>query len=35
MGMGMCKIVEQMGRVDPKNQMKIVTLRKWITMILN
>jgi hypothetical protein len=35
MGMGVCKIIEQMGRVDPKNQVKIVILEKWLIVILN
>jgi hypothetical protein len=32
MGMGMHKIVKQMGKVDPENETKIVTLEKWPTM---
>jgi hypothetical protein len=34
-GMGMHKIVEQMGKVDPKNQTKIVILEKWLIMTPN
>jgi len=35
MGMGVCKIVKQMGRVDPNNQAKTVTLEKWLIVTLN
>jgi len=35
MGMGMHKIVEQMEKIDPKNQTKIVTLEKWSTVTPN
>jgi hypothetical protein len=34
-GMGMHKIVKQMGKVDPENKTKIVILDKWSTMTLN
>jgi len=30
MGMSVCKIVQQMGKIDPKNQTKIVTPEKWL-----
>jgi hypothetical protein len=30
--MGMHKIVEQMGKINPENQAKIITLEKWLTM---
>jgi hypothetical protein len=33
--MGMHKIVKQMGKIDLKNQMKIITLEKWLIMTLN
>jgi len=35
MGMGMHKIVEQMGKIDPNNQVKIVIPDKWLTMTPN
>jgi len=35
MGMGMHRIVEQMGKTDPNNQVKIVTLEKWLIVTLN
>jgi hypothetical protein len=35
MGMGVCKIVKQMGRIDPKNQAKTVTFEKWLIVTLN
>jgi hypothetical protein len=34
-GMGVCKIVKQMGKVDLKNQTKIITLEKWLIATLN
>jgi hypothetical protein len=33
--MGMRKIVKQMGRIDPNNQLKRITFEKWLTMTLN
>jgi hypothetical protein len=30
MGMGVHKIVEKMGKTDPKNQVKIVTPKEWL-----
>jgi hypothetical protein len=30
MGMGMHKIVEQMGKIDPENWVKIIILEKWL-----
>jgi hypothetical protein len=33
--MGVHKIVEQMGKVDPKNWVKIITTKKWLTMTPN
>jgi hypothetical protein len=33
--MGVDIIVEQMGKVDPKNQTKIVILEKWLIMTPN
>ncbi len=33
--MGVHKIVEQMGKADPKNWPKTITLNKWLSMILN
>jgi hypothetical protein len=33
--MGMHKIVEQMGKANPKNQAKIVTFEKWLIVTLN
>jgi hypothetical protein len=35
MGMGMHKIIEQMGKVDLENRTNIVTLKKWLTVTLN
>jgi hypothetical protein len=35
MGMDVHKIVEQMGKFDPKNQVKIVILEKWLIMTSN
>jgi hypothetical protein len=35
MGMGMHKIVEQMGKANPNNQVKFVTPEKWLTMTSN
>jgi hypothetical protein len=35
MGMGMHKIVKQMGKFDPKNETKIIMLEIWPTMTLN
>jgi hypothetical protein len=35
MGMGMHKIVKQMGNVDPNNRVKTVTLEKWLIVTLN
>jgi hypothetical protein len=32
---GVHKIVEQMGRANPNNWMKTVTLEKWLTMTPN
>jgi hypothetical protein len=34
-GMGMHKIVEQMGKVDPNNQVKIVIPKKWLIVTPN
>jgi len=34
-GMGMDKIVKQMGKVDLKYWAKIVTFEKWLIMTLN
>jgi hypothetical protein len=34
-GVGVCKIVEQMGRANPNNWMKTVTFEKWLTMTPN
>jgi aryl carrier-like protein len=31
----MHKIVKQMGKIDLKNLMKIITLEKWLIMTLN
>ncbi len=31
----MCRIVEQMGGVDPKNWAKIVTPKKWLIVTPN
>jgi len=31
MGMGVCKIIEQMGRADPKNRTETITPKKWLT----
>jgi hypothetical protein len=33
--MGVHKIVEQIGKVDPKNWVKIITPKKWLIMTLN
>jgi hypothetical protein len=33
--MGMHKIVEQMGKFDPKNWAKIITPEKWLIVITN
>jgi hypothetical protein len=33
--MGMDRIVKQMGKVDLKNQAKIVIFEKWLIMTLN
>jgi hypothetical protein len=30
-GMGVCRIVKQMGKANPKNWAKIITLEKWLT----
>jgi hypothetical protein len=30
MGMGVCKIVEQMGKANPENWAKIITLKEWL-----
>jgi hypothetical protein len=35
MGMGMSKIVEHMGKVDLKNQVKTIIPKKWLTMTSN
>jgi hypothetical protein len=35
MGMGMHIIIEQMGKVDPKNRANIIILEKWMTVIPN
>jgi hypothetical protein len=35
MGMGADRIVKQMGKVDLKNRMKIVTFEKWFIVTLN
>jgi hypothetical protein len=35
MGMGVHRIVEQMGKFDLENWAKIVILAKWLTMTLN
>jgi len=35
MGMGMDRIIEQMGKVDSKNQTKAVILEKWLIMTTN
>jgi hypothetical protein len=35
MGMGMHKIVKQMGKVNPKNQTNTITPKKWLAMTLN
>jgi hypothetical protein len=35
MEMGVCKIVEQMGKINLKNQVKIVILEKWLITTLN
>ncbi len=31
----MCRIVEQMGKINLENWVKIVTLEKWLTMTPN
>jgi hypothetical protein len=33
--MGMHRMIEQMGKADPKNRTKIVTLEKWMNVTLN
>ncbi len=35
MRMGTHKIVGQMGKVDPKHQLKMATLEKWLFMLQN
>jgi hypothetical protein len=35
MGMGVDKIIEQMGKSNPKNQTKTMTPKKWLIMTLN
>jgi hypothetical protein len=35
MGMGMHKIVEQMGKIDPNNRMKFVIPEKWLIVTAN
>jgi hypothetical protein len=35
MGMHMCKIIEQMEKNNLKNQAKIVTFKKWLTVTPN
>jgi hypothetical protein len=35
MGMGMHKIIEQMRKIDSKNQAKTITPKKWLVMKLN
>jgi len=35
MGMGVFKIVEQMGRIDLKNWAKTIIFEKWLTMTPN
>jgi hypothetical protein len=35
MGMGVHKIIKQMGKTNPKNREKTVTLEKWLTVTLN
>jgi hypothetical protein len=31
MGMGVCIIIEQIGRADPKKRTKTITPEKWLT----
>jgi hypothetical protein len=31
MGMGVHRIIKQMGKINPTNQAKIVTSKKWLT----
>ncbi len=33
--LGVCRIVKQMGRIDPNNQVKIITFDKWLIVTLN
>jgi hypothetical protein len=33
--MGMCKIIDQMGKVDLENWAKTITFEKWLIMTLN
>jgi hypothetical protein len=35
MGMGMHRFVEQMRKINLKNQMKTIILEKWLSMIPN
>jgi len=35
MGIDMCKIVKQMGKINPKNRAKTIILEKWLIMMLN
>jgi hypothetical protein len=35
MGMGVHKIIKQMGKIDPKNRQKNITLEKWLTVTPN
>jgi hypothetical protein len=35
MGRGVHKIIEQMGKINTNNRVKIVTLEKWLTMTPN
>jgi hypothetical protein len=35
MGMGMHRIIEQMGKVDPKNLEKTIIPKKWLIMTPN
>jgi hypothetical protein len=35
MGMGVCKTIEQMEKVDPKNQTKTMILEKWLIVTPN
>jgi hypothetical protein len=34
-GMGMHKIIKQMGKAYPNNRVKIVTSKKWLTVTPN